>query len=311
MNKTCLIIDKAHESLLPMLQAIGYKADYRPEIQREELLQIIGNYEGLIVRSKTNIDEELIAKATRLQFVGRAGAGIDQLDVEALEKRNIHILNAPEGNRDALAEHTVGMLLCLFNKINWADQEVRNATWDREGNRGVELMGKTVGLIGYGHMGQAFARRLSGFGVQVLAYDKYKQNYGDAYAREATMQEIFEHTDVLSFHIPLTAETKYLVDVSYGNNFKRNIYLINTARGELIKMEVLAEMLENRKLKGVVLDVLENEKLNSLTPLQQAAFNKIIQLKNVVLTPHVAGWTFESYEKINQVLVSKIKLLNL
>lgn len=294
-----------------MLEGIGYKADYRPDIQREELLQIIGNYQGLIVRSKTNIDEALIAKATLLQFVGRAGAGIDQVDVEALQKRHIHMLNAPEGNRDALGEHAVGMLLCLFNKITWADQEVRKGKWEREANRGVELMGKTVGLIGYGNMGQAFARRLSGFGVRVLAYDKYKQTYGDAYAHEASMEEIFAQTDILSFHIPLTAETRYMVDVSYLNNFERNIFLINTARGELIKLEVLAEMLENGKVKGAVLDVLENEKLNTLTSSQQTAFHKIIQSKKVVLTPHVAGWTYESYEKINQVLVSKIKLLNL
>jgi D-3-phosphoglycerate dehydrogenase len=280
--KTCLIIDKAHESLVPLLESIGYNADYRPDVQREELLQIIGNYEGLIVRSKTNIDEALIAKATRLRFVGRAGAGIDQLDLEALEKRNISILNAPEGNRDALAEHTIGMLLCLFNKIHWADQEVRKGIWEREANRGVELMGKTIGMIGYGNMGQAFARRLSSFGVQVLAYDKYKQNYGDANAREVSMEQIFEQTDVLSFHVPLTTETRYMVDVSYLNNFERNIFLINTARGELIKLEVLAEMLENGKLKGAVLDVLENEKLNRLTSSQQTAFHKIIQSEKVV-----------------------------
>lgn len=297
--------------MVPLLEGIGYEAYYRPDIQREELLQIIGKYEGLIVRSKTNIDKALIEKADRLKFVARAGAGVDQIDVEVLQSRHIHLLNAPEGNRDALAEHAIGMLLCLLNKIHWADQQVRKGIWDREGNRGVELMGKTIGLIGYGHMGQAFARRLSGFGVQVLAYDKYRQNYGDAYARKASMEQIFEQTDVLSFHIPLTAETQYMVDVSYLNSFKRNIYLINTARGEIIKLEVLAKMLENGKLRGAVLDVLENEKLNRLTLSQQTAFNKIIQSERVIFTPHVAGWTYESYEKINQVLVAKIKLLNL
>ena len=296
---------------MPLLEGVGYGADYRPDIQRDELLQIIGKYEGLIVRSKTNIDKALIEKAARLKFVARAGAGVDQIDVEVLQSGHIHLLNAPEGNRDALAEHAMGMLLCLLNKIHWADQQVRKGIWDREGNRGAELMGKTIGLIGYGHMGQAFARRLSGFGVQVLAYDKYRQNYGDAYARGASMEQIFEQTDMLSFHIPLTAETQYMVDVSYLNSFKRNIYLINTARGEIIKLEVLAKMLENGKLKGAVLDVLENEKLNRLTPSQQTAFNKIIQSDRVIFTPHVAGWTYESYEKINQVLVAKIKLLNL
>jgi D-3-phosphoglycerate dehydrogenase len=311
VRKSCLIIDKTHESIVPLLEGIGYEADYRPDIQREELMQIIGKYVGLIVRSKTNIDKALIEKASRLKFVARAGAGVDQIDVEVLQSRHIHLLNAPEGNRDALAEHAMGMLLCLLNKIHWADQQVRKGIWDREGNRGVELMGKTVALIGYGFMGQAFARRLSGFGVQVLAYDKYRQNYGDAYAREASMEQIFEQTDILSFHIPLTTETQHMVDVSYLNSFKRNIYLINTARGEIIKLEVLVKMLESGKLKGAVLDVLENEKLNRLTPSQQAAFNKIIQSERVIFTPHVAGWTYESYEKINRVLASKIKLLNL
>ncbi len=309
-RKTCLIIDKTHESIVTALKEAGYEVDYRPDIQRDELLQTAGKYDGMVVRSKTTIDTELIEKATRLKFVARAGAGIDQLDVKALQARNIQILNAPEGNRDALAEHAVGMLLCLFNKINLADQQVRQCIWEREGNRGVELMGKTVGLVGYGNMGQAFAQRLSGFGVQVLAYDKYKENYGDAYAQQASMEQLHEQTDILSFHIPLTAETRYMVDVSYLNKFKRNLYLINTARGELIKLEVLAEMLEKGKLKGAVLDVLENEKLNSLLPLQKEMFNKIIQFTNVVLTPHVGGWTFESYEKISRVLAEKIKSSN-
>lgn len=311
MKNTCLIIDKMHDSIIPLLKDIGITPDYRPDIQREEILEIIGYYEGIIVRSKTQIDQELIAKAISLRFVGRAGAGLDQLDEQALAKRNIHILNAPEGNRDALAEHAIGMLLSLMNKIHVADQQVRQGTWDREGNRGVELMGKTVALIGYGCMGQALARRLSSFGVSVLAYDKYRTQYGDNYAQEATMDMIYETADVLSLHVPLTPETLFFIDSSYLNRFKKDIFLLNTARGKVIKIKTLANAIESGKIKGAALDVLENEKLDRFSEAQKDYFDKLAQSDRVIFTPHVAGWTYESYQKINQVLAEKIKALKL
>ncbi len=309
--KTCLIIDLMHESIFPLMKEIGWQVDYRPDIKRDEILQLIHQYEGMIVRSKTTIDKEIIAKATKLEWIGRAGAGLDQLDVEALEARNIKILNAPEGNRDALGEHAIAILLALFNKVHIADRQIRKGIWDREGNRGVELMGKTVGIIGYGFMGQAFARRLQGFGVEVMAYDKYKSNYGDAFAREAGMDEIFEKTDVLSLHIPLTEETRFVLDPVYLRGFKKNIYLLNTARGKNISFKTLVESLQSGKLKGAALDVLENEKITQFTAEQQHYFNLLVQYENVIFTPHVGGWTFESYEKINQTLVSKIKALDI
>lgn len=311
MKNYCLIIDQMHESIIPMLKDIGMIPDYRPDIQREEILQIISQYEGIIVRSKTEIDQELIGKATNLRFVGRAGAGLDQLDEQALAQRNIKILNAPEGNRDALAEHATGMLLALMNKIHTADQQIRQGFWDREGNRGVELMGKTVALIGYGYMGQAFARRLSGFGVKVLAYDKYKTKYGDAYAKEATMDMIYQSADILSLHVPLTPETLFFIDNIYLNRFQKNIFLLNTARGKVITLKTLAEAIERGKIRGAALDVLENEKLHRLSEEQKIYFEKLTQSDRVIFTPHVAGWTFESYQKINQVLIEKIKALNL
>lgn len=307
----CLIADQMHESIIPLLEELGYIVHYRPEITREQLLQQIADYSGLIIRSKTAINAEVIEKAINLKFVGRAGAGIDQLDVALLEKQNITILNAPEGNRDALGEHSIGMLLCLFNKIHLANIQVKNKTWDREGNRGVELMGKTVGLIGFGNMGQAFARRLSSFGCKVLAYDKYHGNFKSPFADSVSMEEIFKSADILSVHTPLTSETRGMIDDNFIKKFKRPFYLINTARGEIIPFSTIANGIKNGKILGAVLDVLENEKLNKLSPEQIDYFNYLTSSDKVIMTPHVAGWTFESYIKINEVLVRKIKELNL
>jgi len=308
--KTCLIIDLMHESITPLLKEISWEADYRPDITRAEIINIISRYEGLIVRSKTSIDREIIDRAEKLRWIGRAGAGLDQLDVEALEQRGIQVVNAPEGNRDALGEHALAILLTLLNKVHIADRDIRRGIWDREAMRGTELMGKAVGIIGYGHMGQAFARRLQGFGVDVLAYDKYKKDYGNEFAREASMKEVFEKTDILSLHVPLTEETHFMLSEAYLAKFKKNIYLLNTARGKNISLQTLVKALEQRKLKGAALDVLENEKISQLSEEQQKYFDQLIQSDKVVFTPHVGGWTFESYEKINRTLVTKIKNLN-
>lgn len=306
-QKRCLIIDKMHESIVPMLQQVGFHVDYLPDIKRKELLDNIHLYTGLVVRSKTAIDEELISKATQLKFVARAGAGIDQLDVESLERRNIAIVNAPEGNRDALAEHTIGMLLSLFNRIHLADRQVRSGVWDREGNRGVELKTKTVGLIGFGYMGKAFAQRLASFGCTIIAYDKYLENYGTSIVKEASLEEIWERADVLSLHIPLTQESRTMVNDVFIDKFKKPFYFVNTARGEIAPFASICNGLSTGKILGAALDVLENEKIGQLSVEQKRYFDAIAQSDKVILTPHVAGWTFESYEKINQVLVDKIK----
>jgi D-3-phosphoglycerate dehydrogenase / 2-oxoglutarate reductase len=301
-----LVVDEMHPSLLPMLAAKGIQADYKPTLVRKEIMESIAPYDGIIIRSKTVIDEEVLDKAPNLKFIGRAGAGLDQMDVEAILKRNIQIFNAPEGNRDAVGEHAVTMLLCLFNNILQADKEVRAKVWKREANRGIELGGKTVAIIGYGNTGNALARRLSGFNCQVLAYDKYLSNYSNAYAQEASMEQIFEQADVLSLHIPLTAETNKLVNSGYINRFQKNIFIINTARGEIISLFDLAQAIESGKVRGACLDVLENEKLNTLTPAQEKAFEMLSGVQNVIFSPHVAGWTHESYVRINEVLVKKI-----
>jgi D-3-phosphoglycerate dehydrogenase len=301
-----LVVDEMHPSLLPMLSAKGIQADYIPAIQRKEILSTIAPYDGIIIRSKTVIDEEFLTMATRLKFIGRAGAGLDQMDLEAIAKRQIQIFNAPEGNRDAVAEHALTMLLCLFNNILQADGQVRDKIWKREANRGIELGGKTVALIGYGNTGKAFARRLSGFNCQVLAYDKYLKSYTDTYAREASMEHIFEQADILSLHIPLTPETNKLVNSEFFSRFRKNIFIINTARGEIIPLRDLARAIESGKVRGACLDVLENEKLQTLSTEQEQAFGYLCQSQQVILTPHVAGWTHESYIRINEVLVEKI-----
>lgn len=311
MTKKVLISDVVHESLIPMLNDIGYLADYRPDIKRDEILQVLSDYKGIVVRSKTPIDRELLDAGTQLLFVARSGAGLDQIDLEHAKKRGINIINAPEGNRDAVAEHAVGMILALLNKLHTSDQEVRNGKWDREGNRGYELGNMCVGIIGCGFMGQALAQRLPSFGCRVLGYDKYKTGYGHANLLECDLEQIFEEADLVSFHIPLTEETRFYIDENFIGRFKKNIYFVNTARGEIVKFETLLKFLKNGKLRGAALDVLENEKFSKYTEAQNAAFDELKQLPNVIFSPHVAGWTHESYVKINQTMVNKIKLINL
>ena len=306
-----LIADEMHPSLFAMLDEAGYTYDYQPTISRPELLEALDRYTGLIIRSKTRVDEELLNRAINLRFIGRAGAGLDLINLAAAERRSIAVFHAGEGNRDAVAEHTVGMLLALLTNILKADREVRQGIWDREGNRGYELGSLTVGLIGYGNNGHATARRLSGFGCRVLAYDKFLTNYGDEFANEATMAQLMAEADVISLHVPLTDNTRMLVDDDFIRQMARPFYLINIARGEIASLAAVVRGLESGKLRGVCLDVLENEKLTKLTPDQQTAFDYLRQLDRVVLTPHVAGWTHESYVRINEVLVRQLKTLTL
>jgi D-3-phosphoglycerate dehydrogenase len=304
-----LVIDEMHESITPLLNELNLAVDYMPKIKREEIIPIVENYEGLIVRSKTYIDAELLKKAKKLVFVARAGAGVDNVEVEELKKRNIELINAPEGNRDALAEHAMGMLLTLFNKINTADLEVRSGKWDREGNRGVELMGKTVGLLGYGNMGAAFAKRLSSFGCKILAFDAEKTGFSNDFVQEVSLEKLYAETQILSIHIPMNSKNKGLLNYEYLSRFKKLDYIINTSRGEVLILKDLLKLLKAGEIKGAALDVLENEKINSLKNDDLAVFQELTKLKEVILTPHVAGWSFESYEKINKVLSQKIKLL--
>ncbi len=242
-----------------------------------------------------------------MQFVARAGAGIDNLEVDSIKKAGIRILNAPEGNRDTLAEHTVGMALSLLHKISKSHREISNNVWHREDNRGEELMGKTFAIVGYGNMGTAVARRLKNFGCKVIAYDKYKKDFSDDFCDEVDMETVFEEADLLSLHIPLSGETHQLVDLEYLNKFKKSIYLINTSRGEILCLKSLKYLLETNRIKGAALDVLENEKIDQLSGETKEIFNYLAHNQHVILTPHIAGWSEESYQRINQILAEKIK----
>jgi D-3-phosphoglycerate dehydrogenase / 2-oxoglutarate reductase len=309
--KKCLVIDRMHESLFPMLHEIGWEVTYHPEMPRDEIRKILQKFSGLIVRSKTRIDRDLLGENPSIKFIGRAGAGLDNLDLDYLSEKGIEVLHAAEGNRDAVGEYTIGALLTLIRNIAQADQQVRSWKWLREENRGSEVMDKTVAIIGYGNMGQAFAKRLSGFACKVLAYDKYKTGYSDSFCLEASMEKIFYEADVLSLHLPLSGETRGMVNLQYINRFKKNIILMNTSRGEIVSQADIISLLNSGKVKGAVLDVLENEKINHLKQEERAVLEKLFQYPNVIFTPHIAGWTFESHIKINVALKSKIESLNL
>lgn len=310
-SRKCLIVDPIHESLLTMLKEIGWEAAFYPDVTRDEISRIHRGYDGLIVRSKTRVDRELLGENPTIRFVARAGAGLDNLDLGYLEEKNIRVLHAAEGNRDAVGEHAVGILLALLRFIPQANQEVRDLIWEREGNRGEEIKGKTVSIVGYGNMGQAFASRLRSFGCKILAYDKYKQGFGSDWCEEVTMERVFAETEILSLHVPLTAETRGLVNYRYVQQFSRNIILINTARGEIVPLAELARAMREGKVRGAALDVLENEKLSEMTSSQQESFNYLKSKSNVIFTPHIAGWTFESHIKINVALAQKIAALDL
>lgn len=307
MKRKILLVDHLHSIFKEEAERLGYEVDSKPAITREEAIRILPEYFGLIVRSKFKVDKEILDAATYLKFIGRAGAGMDGVDVDYAKSKNIICLNASEGNRDAVAEHAIGMLLTLMNNLRQSDQQVRRGIWDREGNRGWELKGKTVGIIGYGNTGQALARKLSGFEVEVIAFDKYKTDYSDAYAKENSMEQIVKHSDIVSFHIPLTRETRQLVNEEYLYHFKKPIFLINTSRGEVLNTRAVLNGLKSGKILGAGLDVLEKEKFPAVA--EEEWFPDLAMNDKVILSPHVAGWTFESYKKISEVLAEKLQKL--
>jgi D-3-phosphoglycerate dehydrogenase len=305
-----LFIDSNHPILHETLQKLGHTCDLNYQWTKDEIIHNIHLYDGIVIRSKIKITKEIIDKAINLKFIARAGAGLENIDVKYAESKGIQCLHAPEGNRDAVGEHAIGMLLSLFNNLCKANKEVREGKWIREGNRGIELMGKTVGIIGYGNMGSAFAERLKGFGVKVLVYDKYKRDLSTDFIIEATLKELFEKADVISLHTPLTDETHYLIDDVFINNFKKNIYIINTARGQCLNTTDLVKNIQSGKVLGACLDVLEYE-ITSFENIDVAnlpePFQYLIKCDKVMLSPHIGGWTIESNEKIARVLAEKIE----
>jgi D-3-phosphoglycerate dehydrogenase len=309
-----LHIDSNHPLLWNQLQEKGFINEEDFASSKEEIEAKIHNYHGIVIRSRFKIDKTFLDKAINLQFIARVGAGLESIDCNYATAKEIQLIAAPEGNRNAVGEHALGMLLSIMNKLNRADKLVREGKWIREGNRGYELEGKTIGLIGYGNMGKSFAKKLSGFDVTVLCHD-IQENVGDAHAKQVSLQELQEKAEVLSLHIPWTAQTDKMVNSQFINSFAKPFWFINTSRGNNVVTDDLVEALKSGKILGAGLDVLEYEKLSFenlfIDSDKPAAFNYLLQAENVLLTPHIAGWTYESHQKLAQTIVDKIiKLYN-
>lgn len=320
--KKILFVDTVHPILEERLTGLGYVCEHDYKSIKVEIEDKISNYFGLVIRSRFTIDNQFLDKATNLKFIARSGAGLENIDVAFAEQKGIKVFNSPEGNMDAVGEHCIGMLLMLFNQLKKGDAEVRKGVWDREGNRGLELSGKTVGIVGYGNMGKAFAKKLQGFDCKVIAYDKYKKfSYhpepveglakgNQIIAKQVDLPTLFAETDVLSIHLPLSEETHYFVNEAFIAQFKKPIYIINTARGKNVCLADLVKGLKSGKVLGACLDVLEYETksfetINSKDLPQD--FQYLTTAQNVILSPHVAGWTQESYIKLSSFLADKIE----
>lgn len=306
-----LHIDSNHPLLWEQLQQAGFQNEADFTSSKQEVEAKIENYHGIVIRSRFKIDKTFLDKATNLQFIARVGAGLESIDCDYATAKGIHLIAAPEGNANAVGEHAIGMLLSLFNNLNKANNEVKSGQWKREANRGHELEGKTIGIIGYGNMGKSFAKKLRGFDVTVLCHD-ILPNMGDSNANQVSLSELQERADVLSLHTPWTPETDKMINADFINQFKKSFWLINTARGNSVVTADLVEALKSGKILGAGLDVLEYEKLSFETLFEgekPAAFEYLLQAENVLLTPHIAGWTFESHQKLAQTIVDKIKAI--
>ena len=304
-----LHLDTNHEILIRGLEALGFENDTDYNSSKSDIEARIGDYDGIIIRSRFPIDGEFLDKASKLKFIGRVGAGLENIDVRYARSKGIFLAAAPEGNRNAVGEHALGMLLSLMNQLGKADQEVRSGRWDREGNRGDELDGKVVGIIGYGNTGKAFAKKLSGFDVEVICYD-IVGGVGDANARQVGIMEFQQRAQVVSLHVPQTEETIEMVNSDFIEAFENDFWLLNTARGKCVVTADLIAALKSGKVRGAGLDVLEYEKASFENLFQSGeipvAFQELIAADNVILSPHVAGWTVESKEKLAQIIVDKI-----
>ncbi len=301
-----LIIDRVHNILCQRLVEAGHECDYLPEIEAQSVGDLVKDYQGLILRSKIIVDREFIDANPQIRLIGRVGSGMENIDVEYAREKGVICLNSPEGNRDAVGEHTVGLMIALLHNVCLSHDQVRQGKWLREENRGYELMGKVVGIIGYGNMGSAVAERLQSFGVTVIAYDKYKKGFGNEYVQEVSLDQIFEHTDILSLHVPLTDETHYMVDKNFIRRFRKRFYLINTSRGQVVKTSDLVRFLKKGKIYGAALDVLEYEKHNFEMNAGSEDLAYLRNAPNVIITPHIAGLTQQSFYKLSDVMATKI-----
>jgi D-3-phosphoglycerate dehydrogenase len=306
-----LFIDIVHPYLIQTLTSLGYTCIEAYSLGMDEIIKQHADAQGIVIRSRFKLGVDFFVAMPQLQFIARFGAGMENIDVSLAKSKGIRCIHAPEGNRTALAEHALGMLLALMNNLMRADNEVRKHLWRREENRGYELEGLTVGIIGYGNMGSAFAQRLQGFGVKVLCYDKYKTNYiNNSFCIESTLEQIQQEADVLSIHLPYNEETVFMIDASFIGQFAKSFYFINTSRGKIVRTDDVVDALKSGKLRGACLDVLEYETLSfeSLGKEEPAAFTELKQMQQVVLSPHIAGWTHESNRKMAEVIAEKIQV---
>ncbi|MBM3412369.1 MAG: hydroxyacid dehydrogenase [Bacteroidetes bacterium] len=301
-----LITGNAHPVLASSLEAAGYKVDQRSTISQEEASACIKNYTGLILTTRIKANQALLQNAVLLKWIGRLGSGMELIDTDFAAQQGIVCVSSPEGNRLSVAEHVLGMILGLNHKIAAADLEIRNRQWRRELNRGIELSGKTVGIIGFGNTGGELARLLVPFNVNLLVYDKYKTGFGNEFVKESTLETIQQQADIISFHVPLTNLTSGMVNTQFLNMLQKQPLLVNTSRGGIVNLEQLILALEQKKLRGAALDVLPNENLSSYTPLENEQLEQLIQRENVLLTPHIAGYSIEAFERMSTILLGKL-----